>query len=480
MAWQGLKLNLRVSQKQILTPGLVQMVSVLALNRLELREMINQEMIANPVLEELSEEPTQTDNYSDENFLKAETEKVPEKPEANPFDEFDVGSFFNQYLDTGGDGGQSQEREVSERPSFEKFLSSPSGLTDHLAWQLSMTICSEAVTELAESIIGNLDENGYLTASTEELVQNGKFSQDDLDDALAVVQDFDPIGVGARDLRECLLLQLKAFDPQNTLAQQIVSEHLKQVQSNQLKEIARALNRPLEVVKRSLEVIKKLDPRPGLRYNKTEPRLVEPDVYFRKVDDQWQVFLNEDDMPQLRLSPTYRRLLVRDAADKEVRNYVKERFTAAIQLMKNIEQRKHTILRVCQSIIARQGEYLSHGADSLKPMMIKEVAEEVGVHPSTVSRAVANKYVHTPQGVIELRYFFSESVNGPQGSEMSLLSLKRRVKKMIEDEDTAHPLTDEQITERLQGEGIEVTRRTVAKYREDMRIPSTHQRRVKS
>src|SRR5579885_1186721 len=320
MAWQGLKLNLKVAQKQILTPGLVQMVSVLALNRLELKEMINQEMIANPVLEEQSEEPTQTDNYSDENFLKNETEKLPEKPEPNPFDEFDVGTFFNQYLDTGGDGGQSQEREISERPSFEKFLSSSSGLTAHLMWQLSVTICTESVKEIA---------------------QGGKYSQDDLDDALAVVQDFDPIGVGARDLRECLLLQLKAFDPQNALAAQIVSDHLKQVQANQLKEVARALNRPVELVKRALETIKKLDPRPGLRYNKTEPRLVEPDVYFRKVDGVWQAFLNEDDMPQLRLSPTYRRLLTRDAADKDVRNYVKERFTAAIQLMKNIEQRKH-------------------------------------------------------------------------------------------------------------------------------------------
>jgi RNA polymerase sigma-54 factor len=453
------------------------MVSVLALNRLELREMINQEMIANPVLEELSEEPTQTDNYSDETFLKAETEKVPDKPESNPFDEFDVGTFFNQYLDTGGDGGKSQEREVSERPSFEKFLSSPSGLTDHLTWQLSVTICSDAVKEIAESIIGNLDENGYLTASTEELTQNGKYSQDDMDDALAVVQDFDPIGVGARDLRECLLLQLKAFDPSNTLAQQIVSDHLKQVQSNQLKEVARALNRPVEVVKRALDVIRKLDPRPGLRYNKTEPRLVEPDVYFRKVDDQWQAFLNEDDMPQLRLSPTYRRLLVRDAADRDVRNYVKERFTAAIQLMKNIEQRKHTILRVCQSIIARQGEFLTHGPDALKPMMI---AEEVGFHPSTVSRAVASKYAHTSQGVLELRSFFSESVNGPEGGDMSLLTLKRLVKKMIEEEDGTHPLTDEQIAKKLDDAGIHVTRRTVAKYREDMRIPSTHQRRVKS
>jgi RNA polymerase sigma-54 factor len=336
------------------------------------------------------------------------------------------------------------------------------------------------VREIVENIIGNLDENGYLTASTEELAQEGKYSQDDLDDALAVVQDFDPIGVGARDLRECLLLQLKAFDPQNTLAQQIVSDHLKQVQANQLKEIARALNRPLDIVKHAIDTIKKLDPRPGLRYNKTEPRLVEPDVYFRKVDDQWQVFLNEDDMPQLRLSPTYRRLLTRDAADKDVRNYVKERFTAAIQLMKNIEQRKHTILRVCQSIIARQGEFLDHGPDALKPMMIKEVAEEVGVHPSTVSRAVASKYAHTPQGVIELRSFFSEAVNGPEGGAMSLLTLKRLVKKMIDEEDATKPLTDEQIAKKLEENGIQVTRRTVAKYREDMRIPSTHQRRVKS
>src|ERR1700746_557844 len=480
MAWQGLKLNLKVAQKQILTPGLVQMVSVLALNRLELKEMINQEMIANPVLEKQSEEPTQADNYSDENFLKEETEKVPEKPEPNPFDEFDVGTFFNQYLDTGGDGGQSQEREVSERPSFEKFLSSPTGLTEHLQWQLSVTICSDAVRQVAENIIGNLDENGYLTASPEELAENGKYSQDDLDDALAVIQEFDPIGVGAHDLRECLLLQLKAFDPQNTLAQQIVSEHLKQVQSNQLKEIARALNRPLEVVKRALDVIKKLDPRPGLRYNKSEPRLVEPDVYFRKVDGLWEVFLNEDDMPQLRLSPPYPRLLVKDAADRDVRNYVKERFTAAVQLMKNIEQRKHTILRVCQSIIARQGEFLDQGPDALKPMMIKEVAEEVGVHPSTVSRAVASKYAHTPQGVLELRSFFSESVNGPEGGGMSLLTLKRLVKKMIEEEDSSKPLTDEQIAKKLDDAGIHVTRRTVAKYREDMRIPSTHQRRVKN
>ena len=480
MNWLQPKLHLRVAQKQILTPGLVQMVSVLALNRLELREMINQEIMANPVLEELGEDGLVAESYTDEAFLKAETEKVPEKAEANPFDEFDFGSFFSQYLDTGSGASQSRENEEIERPSFEKFLSSPQSLTDHLAWQLSVSICTEKVREIAETIIGNLDENGYLTATLEEISQNGQYTSDDVEEALAVVQEFDPPGVAARDLRECLLMQLKAVDPQNTIAQQVISEHLKLLQNNQLKEIARALNRPVELVKRAVDVVKRLDPKPGLRFNKTEARLVEPDVQFRKVGDEWQVFMNDEDLPQLRLSPVYRRLLARDAADRDVRNYVKERFSAAVQLMKNIEQRKHTIIKVCDVILRRQRDFLEYGPDQMKPMMIKEVAEEVGVHPSTVSRAVANKYAHTPQGVIELRYFFSESVNGPQGGGVSLLTLKRRVKKMIEDEDSGHPLTDEQIAKRLDEEGIHVTRRTVAKYREDLRIPSTHQRRVKS
>ena len=480
MNWLQPKLNLRLAQKQILTPGLVQMVSVLALNRLELREMINQEITENPMLEVLGDDGVVSEDYTDEAFVKEETEKVPEAEGANPFDEFDISSFFTKYLDTGAASGAGSEREENEKPGFEKFLSSSQSLSDHLLWQLSVSICSEQVRKIAELIIGNLDENGYLMTTLEEIAQsNAEYVMDDVEEALAVVQEFDPPGVAARDLKECLLLQLKMVDPQNTLAQQVVSEHLKMLQNNQLKEIARALNRPVEAVKRAVDVVKRLDPKPGLRYNKTEPRLVEPDVQFRKVDGEWQAFLNDDDLPQLRLSPVYRRLLQRDAADRDVRNYVKERFTAAVQLMKNIEQRKHTIVRVCQSILRRQKDFLEYGVDHLRPMMIKEVAEEVGVHPSTVSRAVANKYTHTPQGVFELRYFFSESVNGPQGSEMSLLSLKRRVKKMIEEEDATHPLTDEQIAKRLDEEGIHVTRRTVAKYREDLRIPSTHQRRRK-
>jgi RNA polymerase sigma-54 factor len=479
MNWLQPKLHLKVAQKQILTPGLVQMVSVLALNRLELRELINQEVMANPILEEVSDEPTASDNYSDEAFVKAESEKIPETEAPNPFDEFDVASFFNQYLDT-GNSSSYREREEVERPSFEQFLSSPQRLADHLAWQLGASPASGKIAEIAEEIVGNLDENGYLMATVEEIAYSAGCTVAEAEEALKLVQEFDPPGVAARDLRECLLIQLRTLDPQNTLAQQIVSEHLKLLQNNQLRELARVLNRPVDLVKRAVETIKKLDPRPGLRYNTAQPRLVEPDVYFRKVGGEWQVLMNEDDLPQLRLSSTYRRLLARDAADRDVRNYVRERLSAAVQLLKNIEQRKHTILRVCQAIIQRQQEYLDKGADYLRPMMIKEVAEEVGVHPSTVSRAVANKYAHTPQGVLELRTFFSESVNGPQGNAISLVTLKRRVKKMIEEEDAAHPLTDEQIAKRLADEGIHVTRRTVAKYREDLRIPSTHQRRVKS
>src|ERR1700722_12176745 len=394
MSWLQPKLHLKVAQKQILTPGLVQMVSVLALNRLELREMINQEMVANPMLEELTDDSPSpaTEDYSEEAFIKAETEKVPETEPANPFDEFDIASFFNQYLDSGSGEGRG-EHEVIEKPSFEKFISSPQGLAEHLGWQLSVTVCNDVVREIAEIIIGNLDENGYLTVSLEEIAKNGNYPLEDVEEALAVVQEFDPLGVAARNLRECLLFQLHVLDPQNALAHQIVSECMpkrplapteeeqqvtenplaKLLQANQLKEVARALNRPVELVKRAMDVIRGLDPRPGLRYNKTQARLVEPDVYFRKMDDVWQVFMNEDDVPQLRLSPVYRRLLQRGKADsdadRDVRNYVKERFTAALQLMKSIEQRKHTILRVCQSIIARQADFLEHGADHLRPMM---------------------------------------------------------------------------------------------------------------
>ncbi len=508
-----LGLNLRVAQKQILTPGLVQMVSVLALNKLELREMINQEMVANPVLEELPESITTIDQVA----AKTAEEKAGE-PAADAelrngdkhdsFEEVDFGGYFQEYLDPAPHSPEKEaiekrsletflfenslpidpsNREVIEKPSFENFLAKPASLADHLEWQLSLTTAPDPVREAGSSIIGNLNEDGYLTASLEEIATTDNHKLEDVEKALALIQEFDPPGVAARDVRECLLIQLRQLAqngaggaPHSNLPVQIVSDHLKLLEGRQLKEIARALDRPLPVVERAVELIRRLDPRPGQRYNRFEPHLIEPDVAFVKTTDGYDVRINEDGLPQLRLSPQYRRMLDGGNATREVRAYVKERFTAALQLLKNIEQRKQTIARVCDVIIRRQREFLDKGMDYLKPMMIKEVAEEVGVHPSTVSRAVSHKYAHTPQGVIELRAFFSEAVQGPSGGATSLVNLKRLVKKMIEEEDSAHPLTDEQITAKLRDAGINVTRRSVAKYREDMRIPSTHQRRVKA
>ena len=601
------RLNVKLSQRQILTPGLVQMVSVLALNKLELKDMINAEMVENPVLEELEDAVPLLDDVGRQEeerdrqaALAAGTEENPiaAVEKKDPFEEIDFGSFFQDYLDPGY--RSSGEMEEIEKPSFENFLSKPGNLTDHLLWQLGAISVRPPVHEAAELIIGNLNEEGYLIASDEELLgitpvvppevdaeaqakivdeaktlgleavavegeSNGvepglvpgdplresgsdlmppllesesgaaqattvpvsatqgaavqsapeprvevaappaavatvsapafavSFSPAELQEALEIVRQFDPPGVACRDLRECLLSQLRyhlgqlqlhkngevATEPVVKDAIAVVDQHLRAVTLKQFKEIARAIGRPVEAVQAALEYIRTLDPRPGLQYNKVPARLIEPDVAFIKHGDEWLVIMNDEDLPQLRLNPAYRRLLTRDGNDRDTRNYVKERYKSAIQLIKNIEQRKQTIMKVCYSIVARQQEFLERGIDQLKPMMIKEVAEEIGVHPSTVSRAVANKYAHTPQGVFELRYFFSESVRGPEGGNTSLLILKRRVKKLIEEEDPSRPLTDEQITRILQSQGIQVTRRTVAKYREDMKIPSTHQRRVK-
>jgi RNA polymerase sigma-54 factor len=332
-----------------------------------------------------------------------------------------------------------------------------------------------------------------LTAPNTTLDAGAMFTRTDLRQAIDIVRQMDPVGVAASDVRGCLMAQLlyhknlKEETGVNGTTEeiledsiQIVDKHLKAVQNKQFKEISKAIGRPLEAIQAALDYVRTLDPKPGLRYNLVQPRLIEPDVAFIKQGDEYIVVLNDDDVPQLRLNTSYKRLLNRDAAEKDVRTYVKERYKSAIQLIKNIEQRKQTITKVCYAIVGRQRDFLDHGIDQLKPMMIKEVAEEIGVHPSTVSRAVANKYAHTAQGVFELRYFFSESVQGPEGGNTSLLILKRRVKKLIDEEDPARPLTDEQITRILQSQGIQVTRRTVAKYREDMKIPSTHQRRVKN
>jgi RNA polymerase sigma-54 factor len=549
------KLNLKVAQRQILTPGLMQMVSVLALNKLELKEMIQAEIAENPVLEEMEESVPLLDDVAQREEdhdrgleIKASSEEAEKK---DPFDEIDFGSYFQDYLDPGFRTPNSFE--LTEKPSIENFLSAPSTLSDHLLWQLGALTLSPAIRDAAEYLIGNLNEDGYLPADEEDLLEgylreqlapesdesaNGhsplataalpaamvERARAHLASALEVVRQLDPIGIATRDLRECLLVQVAAqrreFDliyqrpaaapaseelaeddaPLDTPAAEatsadeavrqqrilvfetataILDRHMLLLQKRDPRELSKAVARSVEETQRAIDFIRTLDPRPGQRYNRSEARLIEPDVAFVKRDDEYVVVMNDEDLPTLRLNHGYRRLLNKDGTEKDVKDYVKERYRSALQLMRNIEQRKNTILRTCEAIIRRQTDFLENGIEAMKPMMIKEVAEEIGVHPSTVSRAVSNKYVHTPQGVYELRFFFSEGVNGPEGSGTPLMLLKRKVKKLIEDEDPSKPLTDDQITQMLQSQGIVVTRRTVAKYREDMKIPSTHQRRVR-
>ena len=526
------RLTLKVSQRQVLTPGLMQMVSVLALNKLELKEMIDAEMVENPVLEEIDESVPMLDEVAGRQERNEREERLGlldkgvEEPAAapkDPFNEIDFGSYFQDYLDPGY--RTQPEYEDSEKPSFENFLSQPTTLSDHMAWQLGALSLAADLHNAAELIIGNLDEDGYLAASEEELTAalsqfavttpingNGLPDQAAIDlvrRGIDLVQHLDPGGVGARDLRECLLIQIAAQqhefshvyakrsaeeDPHRSLkaeaeaqleerrrsmevAALIVDSHLHLLQKRDLKDLARAAQITNEEAHAGMEFIRTLDPRPGRLYNREQTRLIEPDVVFLKRGGEWVVSMNEEDLPSLRLSQRYRRMLVAEGTDKEVKDYVKERFRSAMQLMRNIAQRKSTILRTCEVIVRRQQEFLDKGVEALRPMMIKEVAEEIGVHPSTISRAVANKYAHTPQGVLELRFFFSEGSNGPEGADTPLLVLKRKVKKLIEDEDVRHPLTDDQLAALLQSQGIQLTRRTVAKYREDMNIPSTHQRR---
>jgi RNA polymerase sigma-54 factor len=488
------------------------MVSVLALNKLELKEMINGELVENPVLEEIDE---YAESIEERSAREGDRERGAEEivagsdnKEADPFDEVDFGTYFQDYLDPGYRTGPTFDD--LEKPSFEQFLSQPSTLTDHLLWQLGSITLRPDVRAAVDLIVGNLNEDGYLTASTEELAEALAGSIADatprtallelIEQARAIVARLDPAGVGARDLRECLLWQMEEQARRVLLAERragssgeagqsahstvifnlaakIVSEHLTLLQKKDMRELTRLCQHSAESVNKAVDLIRALDPRPGQRYNQTATRLIEPDVAFVKRDDEYVVVMNEEDMPSLRLNRSYRRMLREKSADRELKEYVNERYKSAIQLLRNIEQRKNTIVRTCEIIVRRQSDFLERGVDALHPMMIKEVAEEIGVHPSTVSRAVANKYVHTAQGVYELRFFFSEGVGGPEGGDLPLLLLKRRVKKLIEEEDPARPFTDEYLAAELQRQGIQVTRRTVAKYREDMQIPGTHQRR---
>jgi RNA polymerase sigma-54 factor len=468
------KLHTKLVQKLILTPSLQQAIKLLPMSTLELSELLNQEMVENPMLEEVPTEELQPVEAAQE---KQEEQKSAEKEKGDTWDDQDYEYFFGDYLDDGY--RPKTPTEVKELPPIENTLSTSASLSDHLLWQLSMQTDDPSLREIGEAIIGNLDDDGYLVATVEELAAMGPWPPEEVERALSLVQGFDPIGVASRDLQECLLLQLKRTG-EDPVAEKIVTDHMRLLQNHQVPELARKLGMSIDDLKQHIELIRHLDPKPGSRYNPSQSQYVIPDVYIVKIEDAYVAVLNEEGLPQLRISPVYRRLLDKTAVENtdETRAYVKDKFRSALWLIKSVEQRQKTIHKVATSIVNFQRDFLDHGIEYLKPLVLRDVANDIGMHESTVSRVVTNKYMHTPQGVFEMKYFFHSGIASSYGEAVSSVTIKQRIRKIIEQEDPKKPLSDSKIVNILQREGLELARRTIAKYREELKIPTSNQRKV--
>ena len=469
------RLQTRLSQKLILTPSLQQAIKLLPMTTLELVDLLTQEVVENPMLEEVPAEDLEPPDAANQS---EKAEASADKDAQDTWDDSDYEYFFGDYLDDGY--RPHTPREVPELPPIENTLSTPGALADHLMWQLSLQpgIADSLVRDIGSAIIGNLNDDGYLVASVEEIVTMGAWDTGDVERVLKVVQGFDPVGVAARNLQECLLLQVAHLGLNDTASETIIREHLSLLQNQQGQEIARRLGLSIEELKHHVGVIKQLDPRPGSRYNPSSSQHVIPDVYIVKVEDRYVAMLNDDGMPQLRISPVYRRLLDKKNDNRETRAYVKEKFRSALWLIKSVDQRQKTIHKVATSIISFQNEFLDRGIEFLRPLVLRDVANDIGMHESTVSRVVNNKYMHTPQGVLEMKYFFHSGISSAYGESVSSVAIKQRIRRIVEEEDSRKPLSDSRIVRLLQDEGLILARRTIAKYREEMRIPTSSQRRV--
>jgi RNA polymerase sigma-54 factor len=510
----------------VLTPQLRQRIEMLQMTALELQELIEQEMVANPILEEVQPgEETQeiSENILDQNssgedgglengadmsadaISEARTDNlaeleadVPEgamlnggeqtaatdiegDDEAHPdtadaFDEVDFGREFQDYLDP---GYRTQDIEYKDdAPSFEQFLSHAPTLSEHLEWQLHMLRLSEDQERAAIEVIGNLDEDGRLTASVEEIAASCSCDTETVEIARQAVMQLEPVGCGAVDVKECLLAQLRSAGEADSLAARLIDEHLEDLQPHRLQHLSKSTGVDIHTLDAEIRKVRQLDPYPGRRYSSEEAIFVAPEVYVEKLDDDYVIYFADDGSPRLRISSTYQRLVDQGDTSKETKDFIKEKMRSAIDLLRNIEHRRQTIYRVVECIVDRQRAFLDHGAEHIKPMMLKDIAEDIGMHLSTISRVVNRKYAHTPQGVIELRRFFSEGMLNEEGEEVSTRILKLRIKKMVEDEDTKNPLTDDQIARVLSKEGVKLSRRTVAKYRDQMNIPGSRERKT--
>jgi RNA polymerase sigma-54 factor len=466
-----------------MTPSLQQAIKLLQLSKLELQEVLNQELLENPLLEETAEEakPEETEQETadqktdaDEEANKAEEQS--KDKEKDSFDEIDYDAYFQDYIEYGYNPRMSEDHE--EFP-IENTLTRPPNLTDHLTWQLSMSDASPRIKEIGAFIIGNIDEDGYLRASAEEVQAAGKYEADEVERAVQTIQTLDPIGVGARDLRECLLLQLDFLEIDNPLVEIVIRDHWEMFMQRHFAQLAKALSIDMKTLESLVEIVKHLDPKPGRKYSNERAIYVEPDVYIQKVGEDYVIILNEDGMPKLRINGSYRAMLnsMDSKSDGETVNYIKDKIRSAVWLIKSLDQRQRTIYKVAESIVKHQREFLEKGIDHLRPLVLRDVADDIQMHESTVSRVVSNKYMHTPRGLFLMKYFFHSGIDSDTGEDISSLTVKKKIQSFIQAEDPRKPLSDSKIMKILNDEGINIARRTVAKYRDELNIPSSTDRK---
>lgn len=486
------RLELKLSQKLIMTPQLQQAIKLLQLSRLELVQSIAQEMIENPVLEEqppdAAEGESSGEGEAGAGDLFRDTARDAEGGGAASGEEtvelkgdFNLGPEWDEYIGDGMDGSDFGDFEPGDKdlPSYDQTLSRRQSLSDHLMWQLRLATSDEGIRKAGEWIIGNIDDDGYLRASLEELGQQASLPPKTMERALVLIQGFDPVGVGARSLQECLWIQVKDLGLEDSTVGRIVSHHLSDLEKKRYSSIAGALGVSLQDVMDAVQIIiHELEPKPGRPYADADTHYVVPDVYVVKVEDRYVVQLNEEGLPRVRINPYYRRLLNRsEELDKATKEYIEERLRSAQWLIKGMEQRNKTIYKVADSIVKFQQDFFEHGISRLKPMVLKDVADDISMHESTISRVTTNKYIHTPQGIFSMKFFFTTGFTAGSGEEISSLTIKDQIQKMIKEEDPAAPLKDQQIVDALKAQGINIARRTVAKYREELRIPPTSVRR---
>jgi RNA polymerase sigma-54 factor len=480
------RLDQRQVQKLILAPALQQAIKLLALTNLELIEVIDEELSENPMIE-LEEEDLEKGAKETSPGAEADQEaKPPEEPEPgreNPeveaprrdADNLDVEAGFQDYLDDGFRPNFSEKREAV---SLENTLSRSPSLWDHLNWQAALTFFDETEREIAQFIIGNINEDGYLGSSVEEIARLCQAEPEEVDRIREKIKMFDPVGAGSLDLKEALLAQMDHLEVKDDIARTIVRDHLPLLEKSDFSHLARALDIPPQDVKYHIELIKSLDPAPGRKYSEEKTSYVVPDIIVTKEADEWTVRLNDEGLPRLRISGYYKQLLAKAALNQpEASRFLKDRLKKAIWFLRSLDQRNRTIFRVAKFIVNQQKDFFEKGLDFIKPLTLIEIAQEVGVHESTVGRVVANKYMMTPRGVYSLKYFFHKSLQGDFGEDVSSLKVKEKIRKLVEQEDKNNPLSDIEIGDILARENLKIARRTVAKYRKQLKIVPSHIRK---